>query len=192
MAKPTSLPPDDMYFIYAILEPHKVYLEFTDGSQGTNLTTWQFDGSDNQQWQLTRTSDTFTIKNVRYNSYMSHSDGNPFVVESLAPYGWNLRAVDGGYQMSNDSAFSSTVNIANGVADDNNPVITFPIGSTTWVYNRTESTTPSPTANSGGLSKSDQIALGVGIGLGIPSLIATLVGLWFAYIQLKKAMAQGT
>jgi hypothetical protein len=38
------------------------------------------------------------MKNVHYNSYMSHSDGNPFVVESLAPYGWNLRAVDGGYQ----------------------------------------------------------------------------------------------
>lgn len=116
MSKPTSLPPDDTYFIYAILEPHNVYLEFTDGSQGTNLTTWQFDGSDNQQvyfvpatrpstydvidkqWQLTRTSDTFTIMNVRYNGYMSHSDGNPFVVESLTPYSWNLRAVDGGYQ----------------------------------------------------------------------------------------------
>ena len=49
MSKPTSLPPDDTYFIYATLEAQKVYLEFNDGSQGTNLTTWQFDGNSDQQ-----------------------------------------------------------------------------------------------------------------------------------------------
>ena len=50
------------------------------------------------QWQFARAADTFTIKNIHYDSYISHSDGNPFVVGSLSPYGWNLLAVDGGYQ----------------------------------------------------------------------------------------------
>ena len=163
MSEPTSLPPDDTYFIYATAQGQNVYLEFTDGSQGTNLSTWHFSGDDSQQvqthchsnfrhllilymidlqWQLASSSDTFTVKNIRYNNYMSHSEGNPFVVASLSPFGWSLRAVDGGYlqvfmcgslfvgvylmvekyRMSNDSSFASTVNIANGVAADDNPV----------------------------------------------------------------------
>lgn len=41
------------------------------------------------------------------------------------------------------------------------------------------------TDTAGGLSGSDKIALGVGLGLGIPTFVATCFGVYWTYKQLK-------
>jgi hypothetical protein len=45
---------------------------------------------------------------------------------------------------------------------------------------------PSPTSGGKALTHRDVIALGTGIGIGIPLLIVAIIGAWYAYRTFKK------
>ena len=53
---------------------------------------------------------------------------------------------------------------------------------------------PSPSPEDPGLSTGDKIALGVGLGVGIPTLIAGIIGAYYAYkgVQRRRGAARGS
>jgi hypothetical protein len=66
-----------------------------------------------------------------------------------------------------------------------------PSTTTTSSHTITGSVSPTTTASlhtsgSNGLQQSDIIAIGVGLGVGIPSLIVAILGVWYSYRMYRK------
>jgi len=130
---PVSAPSGGTYYIYA--QGPGVFLEFADGAEGTNLTTWQYTGDTSQQWQVSGNSSTFyTFQNVRYGTYISYTSSATYLTASQTQYDWYIEAIRGGYIFSPNPSYSSFWNVDDGFTNNNNPVILYP-GGNIWMFN---------------------------------------------------------
>ncbi|KAF9232652.1 hypothetical protein BU15DRAFT_80995 [Melanogaster broomeanus] len=106
---------------YYISSNAGTYLTFTDTNSGTNLTTFQYSGAPEQQWELapgtgSGVSSPFYIKNVKYQTYVSYNaTNNPdnFVGQSSSPLNWfvnisNVSQSPSQYIFAPDPSFAST------------------------------------------------------------------------------------
>ncbi|KIJ59425.1 hypothetical protein HYDPIDRAFT_118520 [Hydnomerulius pinastri MD-312] len=169
---------------YFILGQTGTYLEFTDTSSSTNLTTWHFTGGPEQQWILTPaagpTSSTpvYTVKNVKYNTYISYpTTGNPdvYVTQSSAAYDWFVETYGNGYAFASDPSFGSAWNVDDAYSDDNNPVIMYRCCDT-WTLSAVSATSssisgsPAPTSPTGSVAATTKpnvrLIVGLSVGLG--------------------------
>ncbi|KIM81623.1 hypothetical protein PILCRDRAFT_497919 [Piloderma croceum F 1598] len=123
-ATPASAPSDGTYYIYA--QGLGVFLEFADGTEGTNLTTWKFSGNQSQQWQVAGNSSTsYTFQNVLYQNYFFFTSSAAYLAASLTPYNWYIEGFGGGYIFAPDPSFNSFWNVDDGFTNDNNPIILY-------------------------------------------------------------------
>ncbi|KIJ12213.1 hypothetical protein PAXINDRAFT_14984 [Paxillus involutus ATCC 200175] len=190
-----------------------VYLTFTDTNSGTNLTTFQYNGTTEQQWVLapgtasSASSPAYTVQNVKYQTYISYSGtNNPgfFVEQSLSPFDWfvnisNTSQTPSQYLFSPDPSFASTWNIDDGYTVNNNPVILygccspFLLDSITNTSTSTSSIGPSSTTNSSTQtgtsgssgSSSNKTALTIGLAVTMSVLLIIVIILAKAYRDKK-------
>ncbi|KAJ7130081.1 hypothetical protein C8R43DRAFT_1025726 [Mycena crocata] len=115
--------PNGTYFISSQRPGASLFLDFTSASSGTNLTTCQYSGNADQQWNVAGSDPMYTVQNVRYKNYISWTQGNAFVFASPTPFTWYVRGYSGGYEFSPTADMGTGWNVDNGFTDNNNPVL---------------------------------------------------------------------
>ncbi|EMD33684.1 hypothetical protein CERSUDRAFT_117768 [Gelatoporia subvermispora B] len=153
------------YFIFGAQQGTRgTALEFEDGTDGENLTSWQYTGDANQQWKVAGDSSTLTFQNVMSSLYISFtptSSGRQYITASKQPFQWFAEEIDGTFSFSNDSTFAASWNIDGGGTVDNTPVIVYQSITPFTIY----STAPlgidvpgSPSSSGGGQASSSGVS----------------------------------
>ncbi|EMD32870.1 hypothetical protein CERSUDRAFT_108425 [Gelatoporia subvermispora B] len=152
------------YFILGAQQGTGTALEFEDGTDGENLTAWQYTGDANQQWKIAGDSTALTFQNVMsslFISFTSTSSGPQYVTASKQPFQWFAEEIDGTFSFSNAPNFANTWNIDGGGTVDNTPVIVFH-GVTPFTINSTASlgidVPGSPSSSGGGPASSSGVS----------------------------------
>ncbi|KAF9232647.1 hypothetical protein BU15DRAFT_67270 [Melanogaster broomeanus] len=128
------------FYISSIVGTYLTFTGTNSGTNLTNLTTFQYSGGPEQQWELAPgtgssvSSPAYTVKNVKYQTYASYdATNNPIsaVGQSSSPVNWfvniaNVSQTPIQYQFATDPLIGSTWHDYSGLASDNNPVHMWP------------------------------------------------------------------
>ncbi|EMD36921.1 hypothetical protein CERSUDRAFT_114837 [Gelatoporia subvermispora B] len=164
---PSQIIANGTYFIFGAQQG--TALEFEDGTEGENLTSWQYTGDANQQWTIAGDSTGLTFQNVMsslFISFTATSSGPQYITASNQPFQWFAEEINGTFSFSNAPTFAATWNIDGGGTAPNTPVIVFH-GITPFTVNSTASLgidVPGSPSSSGGAPASSGVS-----GSGVPA-----------------------
>ncbi|KIJ24424.1 hypothetical protein M422DRAFT_39173 [Sphaerobolus stellatus SS14] len=113
-------------------------MQFSDGSSGTNLTSWRFSGKEEQMWEFTSviTNDSdrpaYYILNVKYQNYAfwegQPGSGQRFIFANQVTSLWYTEQINGSYTISPFPDFTYSWNVQN--ADNGNDINVHSVGNT--------------------------------------------------------------